>query len=194
MIPDGLTFEADGHVYRYRGKAVPSVTQILEPLQLLDGARPEDLEYARERGSAVHLACHLYNMDTLDEAALDPVLLPYLLGWKDFLTDTGFEITASEQPIFNRGLGYAGTPDFVGNYAGTTWVGDIKSGAVPSTVGAQLAAYQHALAKRPRRRMCVQLLGDGRYKIIEQKDLGDMSIFISALNIHNFRARTNAAA
>jgi hypothetical protein len=191
---DGLTFEAETHTYRFRGQVVPSVTQALEPLQMLDGVSREALDYARDRGSKVHLACHLYNMDTLDEAALDPALTPYLRGWQDFLTDTGFEITSSEVPIYNRGLGYAGTPDVTGNYAGTTWVIDIKSGEVPSTVGAQLAAYQHALAKRPRRRLCVQLLPDGRYKMFEQKDMGDMSLFISALNIHNFRARRNAAA
>lgn len=184
-----LQFDAAHHVYRYDGRVVPSVTQVLEPLQYLDGVPWAVLEAAREFGTHVHLAVHLWNVRQLDVDSLDPALKPYLMGWQDFLRDTGFEVTASETRVYNAQLGYAGTPDCTGNYAGTSWVIDVKSGVVPHTVGAQLAAYQHALPQRPRRRLCVQLLGDGRYKMHEQKNLADLSLFMSALNIHKFRMK-----
>lgn len=180
---EGLTFEAEGHMYRYKGQVVPSVTQILEPLQYLQGVPWEILEAAREFGVHVHLACHLWNSGELDEETLDPALAPYLADWKQFLSETGFFLTGSESRVFNKLHKYAGTADAFGNWKGTTWVLDIKSGVVPSTVGAQLAAYQQAASDRPRRRLCVQLTGHG-YKLHEQKDLSDFSLFTSALNCY----------
>lgn len=184
-----LTFEPDGHVYRYDGRVVPGVTSILEPLQYLDGVPWAVLEAAREFGTHVHLACHLCNLDELDIAALDEPLLPYLNGWTRFLNESGFIVTASEMRVHNKKRGYAGTADAFGLWQKTTWVVDIKSGVVPPTVGAQLAAYQMACTTRPRRRLCVQLTGDGNYKLHEQRDLSDYSLFCSALNIFNFRQK-----
>jgi hypothetical protein len=190
---EGLQFDAERHVYRFKGKIVPGVTTVLEPLQLLDGVPWAVLEAARDFGTNVHLACHLWNMGTLNIEALDRHLLPYLFGWRDFLRDTGFKVRHSEEPVFNAQLGYAGTPDVVGDYAAASWVVDIKSGVVPSTVGPQTAAYQNALDPKPRKRLCVQLKADGGYKMLEQKDAGDFALFVSALNIHKFRAKRKPA-
>lgn len=186
-----LTFDELKHEYRVDGARVPSVTQILDPLQALDGVPWAILEAAREFGSHVHLACHLYNMGTLDVRTLDPALLPYLEDWIDFVFKTGFKVLASEQRVYNAAYRYAGTADAFGEWQGTTWVVDIKSGAVPATVGAQLAAYQQAFVARPRKRLCVQLTGRG-FKCHEQKNLADFELFLSALNIHNFRTKRKA--
>lgn len=180
-----LEFDAETHTYRYGGRVVPGVTSVLEPLQYLDGVPWAVLEAAREFGTNVHLACHLWNQNELDLRALDPALLPYLRGWTRFLEESGFIVTASEQRVYNK-IGYAGTADAFGTWQGTTWVLDIKSGVVPDTVGPQLAAYQQAALDRPRRRLCVQLVGDGEYRLHEQKDLGDFQMFLSALNVYKF--------
>lgn len=187
-MADGLHFEAERHVYRYNGRVVPGVTSVLEPLQFLDGVPWAVLEAAREFGTHVHLACHLYNQDELDIATLDDALVPYLQGWTAFLNETGFVVTASEERVYSK-IGYAGTADAFGDWQNTSWVVDIKSGVVPDTVGAQLAAYQQAAIIRPRRRLCVQLTGNGDYKLHEQKDLADFSLFTSALNIYNYRQK-----
>lgn len=180
-----LDFDAESHTYRYAGKLVPGVTSVLEPLQMLQGVPWAVLEAAREFGSHVHLACDLWNKKQLDVAALDPALIPYLRDWQWFLKETGFEVLRSEEPVYHAQLKYAGTPDAIGNMRGTSWVIDIKSGVVPCTVGPQLAAYQQASDPRPRRRLCVQLTGNG-YKLHEQKDLGDFHTFLSALNVYKF--------
>lgn len=188
-----LTFEAETHTYRYGSKVVPGVTSVLQPLQMLQGVPWDVLEAAREFGSHVHLACHLWNIEQLDLKALDKALCPYLAGWIAFLDETGFIIRRSETPVHNKKIGYAGTPDVDGDWQRTSWVVDIKSGVVPVTVGPQLAAYQQALDPRPRRRLCVQLTGDGRYKLHEQKDLADFHTFLSALNIYNFLQKRKPA-
>jgi len=188
-----LTFDEASHTYRIFGRVVPSVTQILEPLQFLDGVPWAVLEAAREFGTHVHLACHLRNLGQIDEDTLDAPLKPYLAGWDRFLFETGFVVTASEQRLFDPMMRYAGTADAFGIWKGTTWVVDIKSGVVPPTVGAQLAAYQAAALERPRRRLCVQLNEDGEYKLHECKDLSDFALFCSALNIYHFRMKRKPA-
>lgn len=190
---DGLTFEAVGHVYRFNGIACPSVTQVLEPLQHLQGIPWAVLEEARERGTHVHEACHLLNQDDLDETALDARLARYVGSYKRFLSETGFVITASECRVFHRQMSYAGTADFFGTFRNTTWVVDIKSGVIPSTVGAQTAAYQQAATERPRRRACLQL-SETDYRFVECKDLSDFSLFTSALNIFRFNQKHNPRA
>jgi hypothetical protein len=208
---EGLTFEAEGHVYRYRGKVVPSVTQILEQLEvgsfiaaIKDALRDrshterstaiarymEQWQAAAEFGTHVHAACHLYNQRDLIEEELSPALVPYLNQYKRFLRDTGFIVQGSEVLLYHEDMGYAGQEDFDGIFRGTTWAVDIKSGVVPCTVGAQTAAYQqaHPKATRPKRRACLQLMEDD-YKFIEQKEYGDFSLFTSALNVFRFNQK-----
>jgi hypothetical protein len=152
---------------------------------------PQILEAARDFGTHVHLATHLHDMETLDEAALDPALVPYLAGWKSFLFETGFTVTHSEEIVHNPRYGYAGMLDRRGLLAKRRWIIDIKSGAVPWTVGFQTAAYQEAIPaeERPKNRLAVQLLPTGKYRLHEQKDAGDFQIFLSALNIFKAKAR-----
>lgn len=188
-----VQFDEQTHTYWRDGRRVPGVTSILEPLQYLDGVPWEVLDRAREFGTHVHLACHLWNQDSLDLDTLDIALKPYLQGWVRFLSESGFVVTASEQRVYNARIGYAGTADAFGVWQGTTWVVDIKSGVVPPTVGMQLSAYQMAAESRPRRRLCVQLTGDGNYKLHEQRDLSDYPLFCSALNIYNYRLKRKPA-
>jgi hypothetical protein len=192
-----LNFDADSHTYTdHEGRVVPGVTSVLEPLQLYDFEEnpfitPEILTAARDFGRHVHLAVHLFNMGTLDEIELDRPLVPYLSAWKAFLLETGCIITHSEQMVHNLRYGYAGTLDSRGLLTKKRWLVDVKSGAVPWTVGYQTAGYQEALPsdERPKNRLCVQLLPNGRYKIHELKDAGDFQIFLSALNIFKAKAR-----
>jgi hypothetical protein len=180
-----LTFDADSHVYRYAGRVVPSVTQVLSILNDFSNVDGELLEAARTRGRHVHAMIDLENRGQLDEEALDGELLPYLDQWRLFLRESGFIVTASETQVYHKALGYAGTAD-VGSMQGTSWVLDIKTGSMPRSVGAQLAAYQQALEPRPRRRLCLILNPDG-YRLHECKRLSDFSLFQSCLNIWRFQ-------
>jgi hypothetical protein len=189
-----LTFDDESHTYRWKGKVVPSVTQVLQPIHDLSMVPSDVLAAASAFGTAVHRACELYDRRTLDEARLDQSLVPYLRGWKEFLSDHGTEWTAIEQPLFNQRFGYAGTPDRIGFIDDCPAVLDIKSSAeLYPAVGPQLAAY--AMAQNPQtgslmRRYGLRLFPNG-YEMRAYTDATDWTVFCSLLTIRTWTRRHN---
>jgi hypothetical protein len=194
-----VEFDKNSHTYTLNGRRLPSVTQVLAPLEDFSRVPRDVLEAARIFGQHVHEACDLYNRGELDWLSLDPALLPCVAAWKQFLEDTGAIVIASEMRVCHKVLGYAGTPDVILAWGNRTVVPDLKSTAtVPHTVGAQTAAYAKAYqsmvgGKEPAR-YCIQLGADGKYKVHPRRDPADWSLFLSCLNIHNFKEKHNVAA
>lgn len=193
-----LDFDAAAHAYTLNGRRVPSVTQVLDPLNVLDGIPWDVLEAARVFGNHVHEACHLVNLDALDWTSLDPVLESYVRGYLKFLADSGFVVIASEERVASVKMQYAGTLDLRGVIPGRRSrrvIADIKStAALPRTVGPQTAAYDaahcEATGDKPHERYCLHLKPDG-YTWAPLKDgprVQDLTVFVSALNIHRFRS------
>lgn len=193
-----IEFDEARHEYRVGGKLVPSVTQILGILRDFGGVPADDLERAREFGVHVHQAIDLDGKGELDEASLDPALVPYLAGWRAFLSDSGAGLLGSEVRVYHPGLKYAGTLDALVCIRDKVAVVDVKTGVLPRTVGPQLAAYETAYSASEenehaiRRRLCVQLTGKG-YRVHECKDPADWSIFQSCLNVFRFKERPYVA-
>lgn len=186
-----IEFEPDGHVYRLDGRVLPSVTQILEPYTGLEFVDKELLRRAAEFGSHVHEACHLHDTGQLDEASLDPALVPYLDGWKQFLEDSGAVVILSEHRVASRKHGYAGTFDKLMFWGKSRRMVDVKSGTVlPRTVGPQVAAYCEAYdegtRERIRDRYCIHLPGAGKYKSHKLTDARDWNYFKAALVLHQW--------
>lgn len=189
-----LQFQPESHTYWLGGVRLPSVTEILQPLQELDGIPRAVLEAAAHFGKHVHEACDLWNRGQLDEAALDPHLVPYLAGWKQFLSESGFEVVHSELRLVHRTAGYAGTCDVVlrNPRKRSIHVGDIKSSAtVPRTAALQTAAYREAYLQDhlvcSATRYAIHLRNDGRYSLHTYTESIDWSYFLSARNIWRFR-------
>lgn len=186
---EALRFDAEQHRYYIGSRELPGVTRVLSMLDQFERVPKDVLEAARVFGQHVHLACELDNKGVLDEAALDPALVPYLWAWRRFKAESGFEIQASELRVVNHRLGYAGTIDVVGMYRGTLGVLDIKSGIMPRTVGYQTAAYQEAYAvehgKRPSFRYCLQLNPEMPcgYKLHRLTKTTNFNMFVSCLNV-----------
>lgn len=181
-----LTFEPAGHVYKYAGRVVPGVTQILSVVERSFAfVDPDLLERARQFGSHVHRMIELYNLGTLDEDALDPALVPYLDTWKRFLLDTGFQVTHGEQAVYHPNLRYAGRLDILGRWNGKLWMIDLKSGAVPRSCALQTAAYAEACPVRLQKRAALQISAD-RYNLIPYSDSTDFAFFQSALNVFRY--------
>lgn len=179
-----LIFDKERHVYSVNGRVLPSVTGILKAEGFIDDTW--FTEDARLRGTYVHLACHLYDMGTLDENELDPALRPYLNGYIRFKADTGFEVVESEVPRYHEQYLFAGTPDKIGVMAKADTLIDLKSGLVSPWTALQTAAYELTL-DRPMKRFGVQLTDDGKYKMIPFQDRTDRNIFLSALAVHNWK-------
>lgn len=191
-----IEFDADTHTYKLDGMIVPSVTQVLAPLNDFTRVDPDVLKRAQDFGTAVHLATELFDRDDLDEDSLDEALRPYLSAWKKFHADTQFEISEIEHRVASRSYRYAGTIDRVGFIGNLLSIVDIKTGtAFPASVGPQTAAYESAFkecANIPRnkriRRLCVQLKGDGTYKSKPLDNALDLPAFMACLTVHNWRS------
>lgn len=183
-----LTFDEPSHTYRWNGVVVPSVTQILRPLMDLDAVDPDVLRRASAFGTAVHLACELDDLGALDEGALDPALLPYLEGWRQFSKDYGCRWDGIELRVFHKTMRYAGTLDRRGTVGGHNAYVDIKSGtSLYHSVGPQLAAYAAADCGIPgaRRRYAVRLYPHG-YELKEYTSPSDWPVFASLITLRGF--------
>ena len=100
--PAMVQFEPLMHAYYLEGQRIPSVTQVLQWAGLIDfsGIPQEILRAARDRGTAVHQACHYYNEADLDVQQFQeeyPEYWPYLAAWVMFRAESGFEL-ATEIP------------------------------------------------------------------------------------------------
>ena len=134
-------FDAETHTYTSDGKVLPSVTQILARL----GTNcPHWTEESRQRGQAVHAAIALIHEERLDDDSLDDRIKPYVFQYRQFQTISGFRPLVWEGVVGSASLGYAGTIDCIGELNGRKVLMDWKTGSVPSTVAAQLAAYHVA--------------------------------------------------
>lgn len=188
-----INFDPDAHRYTVGGNEVPHVTGILKPLEDFSHVNAQVLKAAAEFGQHVHECCHLFDVGALDEAALDHKLAPYLAGWKQFLEETGAVVLESEVLVASSKYRYAGTLDKVLFWKNRRSLVDLKATAqIPKvTVGVQTSAYAQAYLETYGRSMmggryCVQLEADG-YQLQPCKNTMDFDVFLSALNIYNWR-------
>ena len=175
-----LTFDPESHVYRFNGRKVPSVTEILRAEGFIDTAWFTD--YGRQRGKLAHLAIHLLDEGELDEESLDPVLSPYVEAWKRFKADTGVRVIESEAPCADPLGRYAGTPDKIVVMDGKQVCLDIKTGTVQPWTRLQLCAYCEA--KGIYRRSAVGLHDDGTYKLHPYTDRQDFAVWNAVLAVY----------
>ena len=184
-----LTFDQEKHEYRVDGVVIPSVTQIINSVagERWDNIDSEALEYASQRGTAVHLITELHDLGTLDESSVDPTLRGYYNAYLAFLADVKPQWELVEQKAFSERPRYAGTVDRVGIVNGKKAVLDIKTGVKSKYTGLQLSAYAHMIGEKQARRYGLYLSEDGKYSLVPYTNQNDWNIFLSALNIHNFK-------
>jgi hypothetical protein len=182
---DKLTYIEDGHRYLLGDEELPSVTTVLKSEGFIDDAF--FTEEGRRRGEYVHLACHLHDMNDLDESTLDPAIVPYYEAYVRFLRDTGFRVDESEVPDYQATYMYAGTLDKRGILNNKHTIIDLKSGAITPSVKVQLGAYWlfkggyvdcYSLQLRP----------DGTYRLEQVKDVRQQGqIFLAALAVYRWK-------
>lgn len=189
-----IDFDPEQHRYKVNGNHLPSVTTVLEAvLESMKGIPRDFVQQAGQFGDAVHLMCELYDQGELDEATLDPHLVPYLNGYKRFLADKQPRWTLIEAPVASLKYGYAGTLDRAGTIGKTDWLVDLKSSrAIPKTVGPQTAAY-HEAAKETfgwsAKKRAVLLLQENTYQWQPLNDISDWSLFVSCLNVYRYKEK-----
>lgn len=184
----GLHFDEASHTYAHDGVRVPSVTQILEAVGIVDYSHlpPETREMALERGRVVHLYTQYDDQAALDDSLVDPHIAPYLAAWRRFRRECRFVPTEIERRLYNAKFGYAGTLDRVGYMPVYRRVLlDIKTNVAEEWVRLQLAGYAGA---RPDpltyTRVCVELRADESYRVRvypAKEFANDFADFVGAL-------------
>jgi hypothetical protein len=198
-----LTFDSASHTYAVGDLELPSVTRILAEARLQDFSAPWFTDEVKERGQHVHAAIALDNEGALDEDTLDPVLVPYVAGWRRYLEESGATLEHFEQPVCDRAVGYAGTLDAIVLEPGQRGptrrtLLDIKPALYPS-VGPQTAAYARCarqLYDTPVlfQRAALLLPGDGTYRREPLTDASDEMTFLAAVRIFHWRSKHGLAA
>lgn len=193
------------------------VTRVLRDLYDFAGVSREVLDRAADRGSKADRAIMLYTQNNLDEATLDPVLVPYLAGWKKAVDHYGINVLAYQRRVVHSIYQYAGTIDLVLEMTGPPKhvhfvdlvVADLKCVDTVMPVAAlQLAAYQAALnhelanmahtgtswchsiaLRRASHRLVIQLTQDGEFVPHWCTDENDFTVFMGCLHRLNWRVR-----
>ena len=186
-----LEFDEAKHEYRLEGALLPSVTQVLKPLQDFSTIPEDILERSANFGVAVHLATALWDQNDLDMDSMDVAIVPYLEAWKRFRDETKITFEAIETQVVSEKYRYAGTLDRIGFLNEKATVIDIKTGVVNPTIGVQLAGYlvawNEAHVLKVTRRASVSLRKDGSYRLDFWDDKSDWATFLSLLQIHNWQ-------
>jgi hypothetical protein len=165
-----LEFVEETHTYLLDGKPIPSVTQLLKPLQDFSNIPPHTLAKACEFGTNVHKMIELYLLDELDMDTLDPALLPPLEAFKRWQDNEGAALFLQgwpriEQPLAHPRLHYAGTPDLDFLYGPIV---DLKTRPFnPLTDPIQLAGYgelSRVNGGQDGDKWVLQLAPDGTYR------------------------------
>lgn len=181
-------FEPIEHRYYLNGREVIGLTSMLSAAgyNKFDKIPPHVLEFARVRGTAVHLATALHDRRTLNEASVHPTIAPYLKAWRAFLSLKRVQIIDIEVPIYSERWGFACTPDRTIYANGQLGVLEIKTPSALSewyrlqTEGQRIAAaefYKMNFASR----FVVRLSDDGSYKLEQYRDYADRARFLSCL-------------
>jgi hypothetical protein len=190
-----IEFEPSNHTYTIDGAPAISVTQVMDGrVTGYDGIPAHILEAAAHFGNAVDLACQLIAENDLDESTLDPLMVPRVNAFKQFLADKNVEIISHQTRVADKRLMVAGTLDFIMKFDRCLWVIDTKatSSVMPSWT-VQTSAYAKFYADmhgcKNIKRAALWLRDDGRYKLDIHKDVSDYNVFLSCLNIHRWRQR-----
>lgn len=194
MTELGVTFDEASHTYWCGSQRIPGVTEVLRPLVNFDRVPPAVLAAKADLGRRVHFAAQLHDEDDLDEASIEPDVLPYLEAYRRFLAETGAVIVNNEARVFSPVYRYAGTLDRVLLLNGQHWMVDLKTSLVtPATVGPQTAAYLRALDNPAvTHRAALRLRPDGTYRLDPLTDPNDFSLFLACLTIHRHLESTAA--
>lgn len=187
MKPD---FDPVKHIYRMKGRVIPGVT---DPMANVLGINPYWTDAGRDFGTKMHLAIALCAQKDLDYATLDERLKPRVDAYEKFCLDFQFVPDVIEQMFYSVSPEFCGTPDQakIGQL-----VVDFKKGKHLPEHALQLAAYAHLLGNSYLyERIGVELRADGKYSITPYKkqDIrSDFNIFISILNVYNWRTRNGS--
>jgi hypothetical protein len=161
------------------GVEFPSTTQILKEFgfySYLDHAGAVNSEVGKHRGSAVDKAVTwLATGKEPPWKQAHPELDGYLDGFRKFLGDHSWVHASHQDEFICQEERFVSHPDLLGELDGKLAVLEVKTGAFPQFVRLQTALQVIAERNRMRRRFCITLAGDGKYKLTPLNDPRDFN-------------------
>jgi hypothetical protein len=182
----------EGERFLLEGRPIPRLTEVLQGLGIVDyNAIPKNVrEFALHRGSMVHRATELWDLGTLREETLDPVLAPYLDGWRKAVHDLNLAWENIEVRRINRIYWFVCKPDRDGTMDGEPVVCEIKTGAVAPFTALQTAGQAACIQGGEKyKRIAIGLPGDGTYKLHRFTDRNDRALILGAISLFNWKAK-----
>lgn len=182
------------HEYKFRGMRMWSPTGVVAqawgPREGFKHNRWADSRYYKEehrwRGDYVHRMSHYDDDNDLPDDIPDE-FKGYLDAWREFKTVWKYKPVLLETSIYHPDYLYGVTPDCVCTIDGEPAIVEKKSGEILWWVAEQTAAQDLAVQawdryKRRRRRIPVQLMPTGKFKVPEEyNNPGDYDSFKAAL-------------
>jgi len=206
-MPELPELELDqNHIYRLDGVQIPGCTAVLSAMGCTPGFNwltPEQLEFYRSRGHAIHKAVELAVCGTLDKRTIAAEINPYLIGWDRFCEDHKVEVMEVdgepfvERQLYHPAFRYGVTPDVVATVDGHSAMVEIKatSAHAPATglqLAAQLLATRYEILSLPKvvLRIGLRLLPDEPYYDLRYyNERSDESVWLSLLNSYSWLAQ-----
>lgn len=189
---DEVTFDEERHEYRIDGRLVPSVTQIIKPVQRELGGSQDTLDWKRQIGKALDSAITIHERgEEIDPDSLDEAVAPFFSAWLKFKVETGFRALLNQPIVYSRKLRFAGTADLFGTRGAedspdelvdTKCVWTMDPATAIQTAGYSLAAVE-SLGIRVKKRGGLQLLRDGTYRYHPYTSSMDEQVFKACLSI-----------
>ena len=197
-LPDvRIDFDEGQHLYSLRGIKLPSVTQIMRPMNLMiyDGVSQIAMSEAANRGTRAHE--QISNWVTYGMEEVDEDTVPFMNAFRSFEEMYSPKWVGSEYKTFHTALRYAGTLDLIGyiepdNGNGVDVI-DLKTTSVWHGVPlkTQVAAYAEALKSQGvavRKMYGLQLLKNGTFRFEELDGKEGYRIFLMCLGLYNAMA------
>ena len=210
MVKPEIIFDESTHTYLVDGEEVPSVTTILQPLSMraYSAVNPSVLEYARNRGKAIHEALEMYDLGGELEAT--PEIEGYIrayLEWEQVYKPTWSGV---EEIVYCESEKFIGTLDRVGTLNGREFaIVDLKTSTPTKealvSVCVQTSAYAMAYTEQNKKppefmeqikRYGLFLKADGSYRLVDCEEyenkygFAGVVVFFNLLTMHKMITHT----
>jgi hypothetical protein len=176
-----LNFEKETHIYTVNNKTIPSVSKIVNEVVGLPYIADE---WYLQRGNAIHKALALYIQGKLNENSIDERIQAYVENGKKAIKDLHLIPTLIETPLYHKTLNFAGTPDLLSDTILIDWKTNHSDNSEIQLGGYILLLEDNKM--NVKKAYEISLEGQ-TYSICEYKVSRCKSLFISVLNIYNWK-------
>lgn len=193
IVPPKFALIEPDHKYLLDGQEMPGATGILKANGVIDDKWFN--EAARDRGRAVHKACHFLAEGDLNWDAMTDELRGYVEAYEKAVEAIDFMPIKCETPIYHPVYFYGTTPDqigIIGSMVNRTDPGlvELKTGTMQKWTSLQ-TAFQ-AMAEWPgdyfrAKRFGIEIHADGTFKAEEFINMDDFDVAVGMIAAYKWK-------